>query len=202
MEKPNAPSCEKNREPILGVLRQHFADRQQVLEIGSGTGQHAVFFAEHLPHLIWQTSDRAENLPGISAWLDEATLPNTPPPLLLDVQKTWPAGRYDAFFSANTLHIMPWAAVESLFAGLAGILAGDAKLAIYGPFNYGGQFTSDSNASFDRQLKEVAPHQGIRDFERVHALAQRAGLSLLEDRVMPSNNHCLVWQVVRGIELG
>lgn len=201
MEKPNAPSCERNREPILGVLRQHFADRRHVLEIGSGTGQHAVFFAERLPHLIWQTSDRAENLPGITAWLDEAALPNTPPPLLLDVQKTWPTGHYNALFSANTLHIMPWAAVESLFAGLAGVMAGDAKLAIYGPFNYGGQFTSDSNASFDRRLKEMAPHQGIRDFEKVDALAQSAGLSLLEDHAMPSNNRCLIWQFARGVAL-
>jgi cyclopropane fatty-acyl-phospholipid synthase-like methyltransferase len=202
MEKPNAPSCEKNREPILDVLRLHFADRHQVLEIGSGTGQHAIFFAEHLPHLTWQTSDRAENLPGITAWLAEAALPNTPPPLRLDVQETWPALRHDALFSANTLHIMPWAAVESLFASLTGILAGDAKLAIYGPFNYGGQFTSDSNASFDRWLKEKAPHQGIRDFEKVHALAQGAGLELLEDRAMPSSNRCLVWQVVRGRDFG
>ena len=199
MEKPNAPSCEKNREPILEVLRQHFADRRQVLEIGSGTGQHAIFFAERLPHLTWQTSDRAENLPGITAWLDEAALPNTPPPLRLDVQATWPALRCDAIFSANTLHIMPWAAVEALFASLTVIMAGDAKLAVYGPFNYGGQFTSESNASFDRWLKEKAPHQGIRDFEMVHALALGAGLELLEDRAMPSNNRCLVWQVVRGV---
>jgi cyclopropane fatty-acyl-phospholipid synthase-like methyltransferase len=194
MHKPNAPSCEKNREPILDVLRQHFADRQHVLEIGSGTGQHAIFFAEHLPHLTWQTSDRAEYLPGITAWLNEASLPNTPPPLRLDVQETWPVLRCDAIFSANTLHIMPWAAVESLFAGLTRIMAPDAKLAIYGPFNYGGHFTSDSNASFDRWLKENAPHQAIRDFEKVHALAQAAGLELLEDRAMPSNNRCLVWQ--------
>ena len=202
MEKPNAPSCEKNREPILDVLRQHFADRHHVLEIGSGTGQHAIFFAEHLPHLIWHTSDRAENLPGITAWLAEAALPNTPPPLRFDVQETWPALRYDALFSANTLHIMPWVAVESLFARLAGIMVRDAKLVIYGPFNYGGQFTSDSNASFDRRLKEEAPHQGVRDFERVHALAQGVGMELLEDRAMPSNNRCLVWQVVRGVEFG
>ena len=202
MEKPHAPSCEKNREHILDVLRLHFADRQHVLEIGSGTGQHAIYFAEHLPHLIWQTSDRAENLPGIIAWLDEAARPNTPPPLLLDVQESWPARRHDALFSANTLHIMPWAAVESLFASLPGIMAGDAKLAIYGPFNYGGQFTSDSNASFDRWLKEKAPHQGIRDFEKVQALALGAGLELLEDRAMPSNNRCLVWQVLRGVEFG
>lgn len=200
MEKPNAPSCEKNREPILEVLRQHFADRNHVLEIGSGTGQHAIFFAEHLPHLIWQSSDLAENLPGITAWLDEAALPNTPPPLPLDVRETWPVQRYDAIFSANTLHIMPWAAVETLFAGLTGIMVRNAKLAIYGPFNYDGQFTSDSNASFDCWLKEKAPHQGIRDFEKVHALAQEAGLLLLEDRAMPSNNRCLVWQLMSSVE--
>ncbi len=202
MEKPNAPSCEKNREPILDVLRQHFADRRHVLEIGSGTGQHAIFFAEQLPHLTWQTSDRADNLPGITAWLDEAALPNTPPPLRFDVQEPCPAGRYDAFFSANTLHIMPWAAVESLFASLAGMMARDAKLIIYGPFNYGGQFTSDSNARFDRWLKEKGPHQGIRNFERVHALAQGAGLALLEDRAMPSNNRCLVWRKARDVAFG
>lgn len=194
MEKPNAPSCEKNREPILDVLREHFADRRQVLEIGSGTGQHAIFFAEHLPHLLWQTSDRAENLPGISAWLNEVALPNTPAPLELDVQQVWPKQRHDAVFTANTLHIMPWMAVEHLFANLSGVLAADARLVIYGPFNYGGQFTSESNAAFDRWLKEKAPHQGIRDFERVHQLALAAGLELLEDRAMPSNNRCLVWQ--------
>ena len=194
MEKPNAPSCEKNREVILEVLREHFADRRLVLEIGSGTGQHAIFFAERLPHLSWQTSDRSENLPGISAWLQEAALPNTPPPFELDVQSDWPTRRHDAVFSANTLHIMPWSAVECLFASLPVILAANAKLVIYGPFNYGGQFTSDSNAAFDVWLKERAPHQGIRDFEQVQALAQAAGLELLEDRAMPSNNRCLVWQ--------
>jgi hypothetical protein len=152
-----------------------------------------------LPQLTWQTSDRAENLPGIAAWLDEAALPNTPAPQRLDVQETWPVLHCDAIFTANTLHIMPWAAVESLFAGLTGIMAADAKLAIYGPFNYGGHFTSDSNASFDRWLKEKAPHQGIRDFEKVHALAQEAGLDLLEDRAMPSNNRCLVWQVAGSV---
>ncbi|MFZ2266005.1 MAG: DUF938 domain-containing protein [Azonexus sp.] len=194
MEKPNAPSCEKNREVILEVLREYFADRRHVLEIGSGTGQHAIFFAERLPHLTWQTSDRAENLPGISVWLKEAALPNTPPPFELDVAADWPEQRHDAVFSANTLHIMPWTAVECLFARLPGVLASHAKLAIYGPFNYEGQFTSQSNAEFDHWLKEKAPHQGIRDCEKVQALALAAGLELLEDRAMPSNNRCLVWQ--------
>jgi SAM-dependent methyltransferase len=194
MEKPCAPACERNREPILDVLRDHFGDRRAVLEIGSGTGQHAIFFAARLPHLLWQTSDRAENLPGIQAWLDEAGLPNTPPPLDLDVMRAWPARRYDAVFSANTLHILPWAAVERLFAGLPDVLASDARVAIYGPFNYGGCFTSASNAAFDLRLKEDAPHRGIRDFEEVNRLAGLAGLELVEDRAMPSNNRCLVWR--------
>jgi cyclopropane fatty-acyl-phospholipid synthase-like methyltransferase len=194
VEKPNAPSCERNREPILDVLKEHFADRRAVLEIGSGTGQHAIFFAVALPHLTWQTSDRPENLPGIAAWLDEAALPNTPSPLEFDVLATWPEQRFDAIFSANTLHIMPWAAVESLFAGLPELLVEGAKVAIYGPFNYGGRFTSESNAAFDLWLKDKAAHQGIRDFESVNALAERAGLRLIEDRAMPSNNRCLVWQ--------
>lgn len=198
MEKPHAPSCERNRDPILEVLRQHFHDRREVLEIGSGTGQHAIYFAEQLPHLNWQTSDCRENLPGIGAWLADAALPNTPPPLLFNVLESWPQHRADAIFTANTLHIMPWPAVERLFAGLPAMLAEHAKVAIYGPFNYDGQFTSDSNAAFDRWLKENAPHQGIRDFEQVADLAGRAGLRLIEDRAMPSNNRCLVWVLKPG----
>ena len=194
MEKPDAPACARNREPILEVLREHFHDRRSVLEIGSGTGQHAIFFADRLPHLTWQTSDRPENLPGIAAWLAEAALANTPAPLVLDVLSSWPASRFDAVFSANTLHIMPWQAVESLFARIPEILVEQAKVAIYGPFNYSSQFTSESNAAFDASLKERAAHQGIRDFEAVNALAAKAGLRLLEDRAMPSNNRCLVWQ--------
>ncbi len=194
MEKPDAPATAKNRDPILAVLREVFADRRQVLEIGSGTGQHAIHFARHLPQLVWQTSDRPDFLPGIRAWLAEAALPNVLPPFELDVLGPWPSGRYDAAFTANTLHIMPWPAVEALFAGLPGVLADGAKLVIYGPFNYAGRYTSDSNAAFDRSLKEKAPHQGIRDFEQVDALAVRAGLALIEDRAMPSNNRCLVWR--------
>lgn len=193
MEKPDAPSCLRNREPILGVLREHFADRRTVLEIGSGTGQHAIFFAAALRHLNWQTSEQRENLPGILAWLNEAALPNTPAPLELDVMGAWPTQHYDAIFSANTLHIMSWANVECMFARLPEVMTGDAVLAIYGPFNYAGHFTSESNATFDAWLKQSGAHRGIRDFEAVDALAGKAGLTLLEDRAMPSNNRCLVW---------
>jgi cyclopropane fatty-acyl-phospholipid synthase-like methyltransferase len=194
-EKPYAPACDRNRDPILAVLREHFADRRSVLEIGSGTGQHAVYFAAALPNLVWQASDCAENLPGIRLWLAESALPNTPPPLALDVnQPVWPASHFDAVFSANTLHIMRWQEVQQLFARLPGVLTNDARLAIYGPFNYAGRFTSDSNAAFDASLKARAPHMGIRDFEAVDTLARSAGFHLIEDRAMPANNRCLVWQ--------
>jgi hypothetical protein len=192
--KPYAPACDRNREPILAVLRRWFADRHNVLEIGSGTGQHAVAFAAELPHLEWQTSDRAENLPGIRMWLDEARLPNLPPPLELDVTGRWSEGPYDAAFSANTLHIMSWDEVSGFLAALAMALAPDATLAIYGPFNYGGRFTSESNADFDRGLKERSASMGVRDFEAVDGLARSAGFRLAEDCAMPANNRTLVWR--------
>ena len=194
-DKPFAPACERNRDPILAVLRPHFADRSRVLEIGSGTGQHAVHFAAAMPFLVWQTSDVAENLPGIRTWLDEAKLRNTPPPLVLDVDgNDWPAAPFDAIFSANTLHIMSWPEVERFFGALDAVTTRDAKLAIYGPFNYGGAFTSPSNAAFDESLKARAPHMGIRDIEAVDALARKAGFAMIDDVAMPANNRTLVWQ--------
>jgi len=194
-DKPFSAACERNRDPILGVLRAHFAGRQQVLEIGSGSGQHAVHFAAAMPLLIWHTSDRAENLPGIRQWLADAALPNTPEPLEFDVATgLWPTQTFDAIFSANTLHIMSWREVEALFAGLDRVATADAKLAIYGPFNYAGQYTSASNAAFDRELKMRAPHMGIRDFTEVDALARAAGFAAIDDVAMPANNRILVWQ--------
>lgn len=192
--KPHAPATERNRDSIAEVLQEHFADRQRVLEIGSGTGQHAVYFARRFPHLIWQTSDRQEYLGGINAWLHDAQLPNTPAVLQLDVNGTWPSGQFDAVFSANTLHIMSWPEVERMFSGLRQVLANEAKLIIYGPFNYAGDFTSESNRQFDLSLKADAAHRGIRDFAAVDALAQAIGLNLLADIAMPANNRCLVWR--------
>ena len=195
-EKPDAPSCARNREPILEVLREHFADRRRVLEIGSGTGQHAVYFAAALPHLTWQASERAENLPGIRAWLADAQLPNTPDAIELDVGGAWPQHACDAVFSANTLHIMHWHEVETLFARLPQVLDEGGLVAIYGAFNYGGRFSSESNAAFDAWLKARGVHQGIRDFEAVDRLAAGVGLALVEDRAMPSNNRMLLWRRV------
>jgi SAM-dependent methyltransferase len=194
VDKPHAPSCERNREPILAVLRDRFADRRRVLEIGSGTGQHAVHFAAAMPQLVWQTSDRAENLPGIRAWLDEAALPNTPAPLELDVAGAWPRATFDAVFSANTLHIMAWPEVQQLFAGLPGVTGAGAILAVYGPFNDRGRYSSDSNAAFDRWLRERGAHMAIRDDAAVDALAERAGFALIDDLAMPADNRCRIWR--------
>lgn len=194
LHKPHAPSCDRNREPILAVLRSQFADRHAVLEVGSGTGQHAVYFAQAMPQLVWQTSEVADNLPAIRLWLDEAQLPNTPAPLELDVTGAWPALQVDAVFTANTLHIMSWTEVQCLFTQLPQVLTADAKLAIYGAFNYGGQFTSTSNAEFDAWLRSRASHMGIRDMEAVNALAEAIGFQLLDDLAMPANNRLLIWQ--------
>lgn len=199
--KPHSPSCDRNRDPILDVLRVRFADRREVLEIGSGTGQHAVHFAAAMPWLRWQCSDHADALPGIRLWLDEEALPNTPPPFALQAVLEpvpgffpLPPDRYDAVFSANTLHIMGWPEVQALFASLPDALADGAIVAIYGPFNYRGEFTSDSNRDFDGWLKARDPRSGIRDFEAVNALAVAVGLDLLADETMPANNRMLVWR--------
>lgn len=197
MEKPNAPSCERNRDPILEVLRTRFADRRHVLEIGSGTGQHAVHFAAALPFLQWQCTDREENLAGIGQWLDEAALANTPMPFALDVAGRWPTHRYDAVFSANTLHIMSWDEVEQLFAHLGQATTQDALLAVYGPFNYHGRYSSDSNASFDEWLQARGTHMRIRDAEAVDTLAEIAGFDLVEDIAMPANNRLRIWRRIR-----
>lgn len=198
--KPYAESCEQNRAPIQSVLESVFADRQRVLEIASGTGQHAVYFGQALPHLIWQTSELPENHAGIRAWLDEAELPNVLPPLAIDVNAAhWPLTQpVDAIFNANTVHIVAWPAVERMFAGIGRVLAVDGILCLYGPFNYGGHFTSESNARFDVWLKNRDPNSGVRDFEAIDRLANAQGLTLQEDIAMPSNNRTLVWRRAAG----
>jgi cyclopropane fatty-acyl-phospholipid synthase-like methyltransferase len=195
MTKPYAESCEQNQDPILQVLKAEFADRSRVLEIGSGTGQHAIYFGARLPHLTWQTSDMAANHAGIHAWLEEAGLDNVLPPIELDVRSEthWPEASYDAVFSANAVHIMGWDAVEALFEGLGRVMENGARLALYGPFNYGGQYTSESNARFDQWLKDRDAASGIRNFEDLDALARAQGLGLHRDHAMPANNRILVW---------
>jgi SAM-dependent methyltransferase len=196
IDLPNAPAAERNRDPILAVLRSHFAHRQRVLELGSGTGQHAVHFAKAMPHLKWQTSDLAENHEAIRAWIAKAGLPNVLPPREIEFGRaeSWPMTRHDAVFSANTLHIASWPEVQALFANLPRVLAAKATVVIYGPFNVGGEFTSPSNAAFDASLRADDPRRGIRDLEAVQALAAAAGLAFVADLPMPANNRCLVWE--------
>jgi len=199
--KPFAESCEQNQEPILDVLREQFADTKTVLEIGSGTGQHAVYFARHLPYLHWQTSDMPEYHVGIQQWIDEAGLKNIAPPIELDVsQSIWPALEVEAVFSANTVHIMAWHCVEKMFAGVAEILKTQGLLCLYGPFNYDGQYTSKSNEKFDQWLKARDPQSGIRDFEKLVELGRQYGLRLVHDYEMPANNRILIWQKSQVVE--
>jgi SAM-dependent methyltransferase len=195
IDKPFSESSAENRKPILAVLREVFANCSKVLEIGSGTGQHAVYFGAELSHLNWQTADLPQHHAGIRMWLDEVALPNVLAPIALDVNRSdWLEGRYDAVFSANTLHIVSWPEVEKLFAGIGTVLQPGGVLAIYGPFNYNGQFTSPSNARFDQWLKQRDPASGIRDFESVDALARAQNLILQWDIAMPVNNRTLVWR--------
>ncbi len=199
--KPFAESCEQNKQPILQVLKTRFADVKSVLEIGSGTGQHAVYFAAHLPHLRWLTSDVQAQQAGIQAWLREAGLDNLTGPMVLDVnQPEWPVVAIDAVFSANTVHIIDWPGVENMFAGIGRVLRPQGVFCLYGPFNYGGGYTCESNAEFDRWLQTQDPNSAIRDFEALNELADAHDLVLIEDHAMPANNHILVWQKAQIVE--
>jgi SAM-dependent methyltransferase len=194
MNKPFAESCAQNQQVILDILQDEFAQAAQVLEIGSGTGQHAVFFGRALPHLTWQTSDVRDNHAGIQAWLNDEALNNVLPPLALDVAgDRWPGCDFDAVFSANTAHIMGWPEVEEMFAGIGQALQPGGVFCLYGPFNYEGKFSSESNARFDVWLKERDPKSGIRDAGDLKTLGERHGLNLVRDHEMPVNNRILVW---------
>lgn len=195
--KPFSESCEQNKKPILSVLKEKLSDFETILEIGSGSGQHAVFFAEKLPHLTWITTDQSEYHPGIKMWLESCQLANTQGPLLLDVnQDEWPIKKVDAIFSANTVHIMGWSSVEKMFSGIGRSLEAAGLFCLYGPFNYDGQFSSESNARFDLWLKQRDPVSGVRDFEALQLLAAKAGLEFIEDIEMPANNRILIWKKI------
>ena len=192
---PFSQSCENNKSFILGVLREAFADRSQVLELASGTGQHACHFAAGMPWLRWQPSELLENLAILAPRCASYAGSNLLPPIALDVRDDpWPVAIPDAIFSANSLHIMAFSAVEQLFAGLARYAGSDVVLAIYGPFNYRGEYTSPSNARFDQWLAQQHPDSAIRDFEAVDRLASAAGFALQRDHEMPANNRLLVWR--------
>lgn len=195
MQKPFSQACENNRSAILKVLQLELANSKLVLEVGSGTGQHAVHFAQHLPHLVWQTSDQTLYHSGIMQWIEEANLPNIRAPLSLDVREyAWGNSLYDAVFTANSLHIMALDTAQYFVSNVARVLSDGGCFIAYGPFNYRGEYTSESNARFDVWLKQQDPLSAIRDFETLDLCAQSGGLRLDQDYDMPSNNRLLVWR--------
>ena len=192
---PFSQSCENNKWAILDVLQRVFTDPALILEIGTGTGQHAELFAERMPYLQWQPTDRPGEHELCQQRLHEAGLPNVAAPLPLDVlEPTWPITKADGAFSANTLHIMKWDGVEALFTGLGSVLPKGGYFCVYGPFNEQGRFTSDSNARFHEHLQSQDPTMGIRDIADLKALGKGTGLTLSEQHPMPANNQLLVWQ--------
>ena len=194
---PFSAACERNKDPILEVLQPYLEHITDVLEIGSGTAQHALHFATHCPNLRWQTSDQSQYLDGICAQLQNSDATNVLAPICLDVEESdWGTRdhRYQAIYSANTLHIMNPEQVEAFFAGLSRVTKLDGLLMLYGPFKYKGEFTSESNASFDQTLRARGVGSAIRDFEWIDELARVQGFELLADHAMPANNQCLIWQ--------
>ena len=193
--KQFSESCEQNKLPILEVLREYVPGRHRLLEIGSGTGQHAVFFAEHFPQLQWQPSDLVESHASIRAWITDSGVSNVLPPVELDVnQQSLPDEQYDIIYSANTAHIMDWPSVTQMFRVAGQCLNRGGIFSLYGPFNYAGKYTSESNAQFDQWLQMRDPESGIRDFEALDAEAEKNGLVLIADHEMPANNRTLIWQ--------
>ena len=198
--KQYSESCDENKAVILDILRDEFPDCRHILEIGSGTGQHAVYFAGAMPHLVWQTSDRKCNHASIDAWRTESGLDNILPPLSLDVTLDhWPDTAYDGVFSANTTHIMAWPDVKHMFGGIGRVLSDGGVFCLYGPFNYAGKFTSASNERFDHWLRERDPASGLRNFEDLDELARANGMRLKRDHEMPVNNRLLVWTRTGGL---
>ena len=192
IKKPYSESCDQNKEVILAVISPILSTVISVLEIGSGTGQHAIFFAEKMSHLIWHTSDCRDYLEGINCWLDEAKVENIIAPVELNVSHSkWLEKKMDAIFTANSVHIMSKGEAEDLIKGSAAVLKSNGSLLIYGPFNYDGNYTSESNKKFDQWLKHRDKLSGIKDFETINGLALDNGLSLKEDYEMPANNRVL-----------
>jgi SAM-dependent methyltransferase len=193
---PFAQSAENNREPILAELPRLLEDRNSVLEIGAGTGQHAVAFAGALTHVQWQPTEHPDTLVTLRPRVEAAALANLASPAALDIAEgPWPSVWPDAVYTANTLHIVSRELVEQLFHALGEHATPGSRLLVYGPFNYNGSFTTPSNEQFDAWLRERNPVSGIRDFEWVDGLAQAAGYALVEDVTMPANNRLLCWEM-------
>jgi SAM-dependent methyltransferase len=192
--KQFAAACERNKDQILTVLKEILPSSGMALEIASGTGQHAAYFAAHFPRLIWQPTDLSENFPSIRAWREEAGLPNLREPLKLDLlAESWPVTSAQAIVCINTIHIVAWNGVENLFAGAGRVLSPGGVMVVYGAYRYATRPLEPSNEDFDRWLKARDPVSGVRDFEAVNALAVKNGLLLAGDRAMPANNRSIWW---------
>jgi hypothetical protein len=195
MDKRHAPATMRNREPIREVLARELPARGTVLEIASGSGEHAVHFARAFPQLTWQPSDASDVArTSIAAWAAEVQLPNLSAPIALDVlAPRWPIEHADAIVCINLIHIAPWEATLALFAGAAHLLASDSLFYLYGPYRFGGQ-TAPSNADFDRSLRERDPEWGVRDVDDLIGVAASSDFALREIVAMPANNHSLVFR--------
>jgi cyclopropane fatty-acyl-phospholipid synthase-like methyltransferase len=195
MQKTFSQHCENNKVFIKQVLLTAFKPCQNILEIGSGTGQHAIFFSEQMPHLTWHTSDQLAYIDNLTKNITASKLKNIRLPIVLDVTSDWPFSKelhlIDGIFTANSLHIMSEEMVKDFFKGIGALLPKNGQLCIYGPFNYNGEFTSESNAAFDLRLKENNKLSGIRDFEWIVLLAKQQNLVLRKDVEMPANNRLL-----------
>jgi len=193
---PCSCACERNRQPILACLGPLLADATRVVEIGSGTGQHAAWFAPRLPQLRWVTTDLGQNHAAIRTWIGHSGAANLEGPLELDtLQEAWPElGPIDAAFSANTAHIMPEPAVAAMFAGLGARLEAGAPFLLYGPFLEQGRHTSESNRRFDAELRAQHDSMGVRDLAWLLQVAAVAGFELEAVEPMPANNRLLVWR--------
>lgn len=195
MTKTSSPSAERNKEPILNVLKQELASEQLVLEIGSGTGQHACHFANALPHIQWQPTELAENIPTINSWLDEQELSNVLPPIVLDINHhPWPVKKADACFTCNTFHIVGEQSVLSTLKGCSEVLGNKGKLIVYGPFRINGKHTSASNEDFNGWLREQDPKSGILDLNELDKVAISHEFKPCRKIVMPANNYMIVWE--------
>jgi len=192
----HAPAAERNRGPILDVLRRVLPARGTVLEIASGTGQHVAHFAAALPDLTWQPSDRDDaGFASIVAWCADAGTANALPPIVLDVtHEPWPVATVDAILCANMIHIAPWEAALGLLRGAGRHLTDDGVLALYGPYKFAGAHTAPSNAAFDEDLRARDPRWGVRDLDEVTSVARENGLELEERVAMPANNLTVVFR--------
>ncbi|MDH3690180.1 MAG: class I SAM-dependent methyltransferase [Gammaproteobacteria bacterium] len=195
MTKSFAPAYDRNKHAILAVLQEILPRNGVVLEVGSGTGQHAMYFAQNLPHITWIPSDRAGEIDSIEAWRAESGLANLRAPLEIDLyDEAWPVESVDAIVCINVVHIAPWTATEKLFITATGVLRSGGLMYLYGPYRYATRPLEPSNEAFDQWLKARDADSGIRDFESLNELAGNASFQLLGDRSMPANNRSLWWR--------